>query len=246
MEVFLRQVFLVTSLLFIAVIEAKAADASQNGVSEETLLGNHVELNEGIFLLQESQLEGDWASSFYELGGYMLIGAGLYSQEEEAMKVDWDFEVEDGFIDHVWDRFTSKDAWKFDNNDFTLNWGHVYAGMFYHQAFRNNDLSFYQSLTGPIVGSLLWEGVVEYKEVVSINDHVTTIFGGAYFGEALFQTSEMLKRKQGSFANVLAAVFNPSQTYGHWYNDRPFSSRYRNFSKEFGFMILFYRKLVLL
>ncbi len=188
-----------------------------------------------IIVVKERRLDGDWHAAWWELGSYMLLGIGMYSLEEETMQLDWDYEIEDGFLNHTWDRFTTKDAWKLDNNDFTMNWGHTYAGSFYHQAFRKNDLSFYQSLTGPIVGSLVWEGVIEYKEVVSINDHVTTMFGGAFLGEVFFQTSEMLKRKQSRSAHILASILNPSLSLENWYYDKGYNAPYRNFAQSFGF-----------
>jgi len=185
--------------------------------------------------LSEKPLNPNWFNAFTEVGFYTGIGIGLYSLRTESMEEDWDYQVEDGFLDHIWQRHTSLDSWKLDDNDMMLNWGHVYAGAFYHQAFRNNDLSLYSSMVGPLVGSLFWEIIAEYKEVISINDHVTTIFGGVIMGEGMFQTSQMLKQKQGLFPKILSSFFNPSQTFHDWYDDKIWGTSYRNINKEFGF-----------
>jgi len=197
-------------------------------------VANLCQLNDTI-KLSEKTLNPDWLSAFTEVGLYTGIGIGLYSLRTESMEEDWDYEVEDGFLDHMWKRHTSLDSWKLDDNDMMLNWGHVYAGAFYHQAFRNNDLSLYSSMVGPFVGSLFWEMTAEYKEVISINDHITTIFGGVIMGEGLFQTSQMLKQKQGLFPKVLSSLFNPSQTFHDWYDEKSWGKSYRNIKNEFGF-----------
>ncbi len=228
--------FILSSLLFCT---ASSVQASSFNSAPCIQLDNQAMKNDtqdcNLQKIWEKKLKAQWQSAFTELGIYLATGIGLYSLRTESMEEDWDYEVTDGYLKHSYDRFTSLDQWKLDDNDLVLNWGHVYAGSFYYQAFRNNNLSAYESILGPLTGSLIWEGLAEHREAVSINDHMTTIFAGSIVGEGFFQTAEMLKRKQGLLPKILSSLFNPSLAVHDWYNDKKWGTQYRNFNREFGF-----------
>lgn len=81
------------------------------------------------------------------------------------------------------DNLTAK--WWWDIDDFATNQiGHPYQGSLYFNAGRSNGLSFSESFLIAAFGSLTWEEFGETDDP-SINDIITTPYGGAIFGEVM-------------------------------------------------------------
>ena len=92
----------------------------------------------------------------------------------------------------VKDNFTKGLVW--DNDGLTTNhFGHAYHGGLYHGAARVNGLNFWQSLPYDLAGSAMWEFFAEI-EPPAINDLLVTTFGGAFIGEVMYRSSNLILR----------------------------------------------------
>jgi hypothetical protein len=131
----------------------------------------------------------------------MSVSQVKYWLEYSDWKNDWRY----GF---TWTdqkkRFFSLDAWKFDANAFSLNWSHAPAGALYYNCARANNFSLVQSLLFTAVGSLYWEYIVEWREILSINDVIMTSLGGLPIGEAYYQLGLDLSRRKGLVYRILS------------------------------------------
>lgn len=105
-------------------------------------------------------------------------------------------------------------AW--DDNDFDVNYHrHPYHGYVYFGAARANGYGFGRSLVHAVVGSYLWECCTE-THIASIPDMVTTVVGGAAYGESIHRmSSRILDDSATGVDRVLretaAAVVDPAR-----------------------------------
>lgn len=181
-------------------------------------------------------LEKDWWAASAEVGTIFLLGTTLYHAGASSMERDFDYEIDGNAAEYLKDRLFNEDYWKLDDNSMGMNWGHAYAGMIYYQAFRNHNFNFYESTLATFITSTAWEAVVEYKEVISINDQIVTTLGGAVLGESLFQFSEMLATKDGWIPSTFEALFNPAQMVRGWFG-APKKSRFNRSKVEDAFSV---------
>lgn len=132
------------------------------------------------------------------------VGLYWYKSAEAEMSKDWDYTDKPRI-----DRYKGFQQWRHDNNGRAINWPHTLAGMTYYQVTRTNNFSAYESLLWTIAASSAWEFIVEYREVVSINDQVFTGIAGAFFGEVLYQFSVALRSSNNSIlSKTLSYLFN--------------------------------------
>ena len=140
-------------------------------------------------------------------------------------------------------RFFSFQAYRFDHNSFRLNWRHSLAGMAYYELARSNNLPWWNSLLYSVGGSLYWEYIVEWREVISISDNITTGFGGYILGESWFQIGRYFfnsPRKINSYLSWL----NPLNRINGWLEgDKPLSPHFHpfNYQAQDVFLFLGYR-----
>ena len=92
---------------------------------------------------------------------------------------DWQFRLR--WEDQKMRLFTL-DANRFDDNEFTTNWTHSLSGALYYNFSRSNNHTWLESFIFTSVASLYWEYLVEWREVVSVNDNIFTSFGGPSIG----------------------------------------------------------------
>ena len=79
-----------------------------------------------------------------------------------------------------------------DNDGFLTNLiSHPYHGGIYFNAGRCNGLNFWQSAPYSAAGSLMWEFFLE-NEPASINDFISSTFGGILLGEISYRISDRL------------------------------------------------------
>ncbi|MCZ4338621.1 DUF3943 domain-containing protein [Shewanella colwelliana] len=175
--------------------------------------------SDGFVLTTDSDTsEKSWWGASIELTTVLLLGELLYKVGADSMEDDFDYEIDGNAAQFFYDRLTSSESWKYDDNDIGMNWGHAYAGALYQQAFRNHGFNYYEATLGSFVASTVWEVFAEYKEVVSINDQIVTTWGGAVLGESMYQLAEMLESKDGWIPATVGWVFNPSQTIRGWFD----------------------------
>ena len=191
----------------------------------ESVLSNHSN-NRNAYTLESNQtdhakeiINKDWTGAMQELGTILVLGRLSYMAGGETIERDFDYEIEGNEFEYFGKRLFTDEYWKFDDNTKGMNWGHAYAGMIYHQAFRNHNFSYYESVLATFVTSTVWEVFFEYKEVVSINDQFFTTWGGAVLGESFFQIGDMLYTKEGWIPATFAALFNPANAIKRIWRD---------------------------
>jgi hypothetical protein len=84
---------------------------------------------------------------------------------------------------------------RFDDNSFRTNINHSLAGFVYYTECRGVGLSALQSYLCTLAASTVWEAIIEWREVYSINDQIFTTHGGAIMGEAAHQMGRYLFKK---------------------------------------------------
>lgn len=126
---------------------------------------------------------------------------------------DWQFRLR--WEDQKMRLFTL-DANRFDDNKFATNWTHSLSGAIYYSFPRSNNHTWLESFIFTSVASLYWEYLVEWREVVSVNDNIFTSFGGPSIGESLFQLSNYFSRKSGVINKILTFIFNPIVCFNNW------------------------------
>jgi hypothetical protein len=105
-------------------------------------------------------------------------------------------------------------GWTIDSDPFATNqFLHPYQGSLYHGFARSAGLGYWQSLIYDFAGSALWE-VAGETTPPSLNDQITTSFGGSFLGEALFRAASLLLEEGGPRPSLLrelgAAVTSPA------------------------------------
>ncbi|MFN8390720.1 MAG: DUF3943 domain-containing protein [Bdellovibrionota bacterium] len=115
--------------------------------------------------------------------------------------------------------------WEFDRDSFDINQiGHPYQGSVYYNLARSSGLNFYESFGYTFAGSYLWEIAGETTKP-SVNDQITTSFGGTFLGEALFRTGEVFfrtaDRTEAPAPTVAGAITAPAADFNRAVLDKP-------------------------
>lgn len=103
-------------------------------------------------------------------------------------------------------------SWVEDRDSFEINqMGHPYQGTVYFGLARTNGLTFWESLGYSFAGSTVWE-IAGETTPPSRNDQITTSFGGAFLGEALYRMANLVL-EQGDLSprwrEAAAAMVSP-------------------------------------
>ncbi len=112
------------------------------------------------------------------------------------------------------DNLTGK--WVYDSDPFDINqFGHPYQGSLYHGFARSAGLGYWEASAYTILGSAAWEVAGEITSP-SINDQLTTGFGGSFLGEPLFRIASLLlesgdgSSRPGFWREIGAALISPA------------------------------------
>lgn len=98
-----------------------------------------------------------------------------------------DYDVTDGSIEE-----NATGGWVYDSDPFDINqFGHPYQGSMYHGFARSAGLGYWTASAYTLLGSAAWE-VMGETSPPSINDQLTTGFGGSFLGEPLFRMASLL------------------------------------------------------
>jgi Domain of unknown function (DUF3943) len=117
--------------------------------------------------------------------------------------------------------------WWYDEDQFRTNqFAHPYQGNIYFNSARSLGRGFWESWGYAIGGSFMWEFFGE-TEPPSVNDAITTPFGGAILGEVLHRLSNRVLDdggpRPGFWHEVAAAVLSPANGF----NRALYGNRYR-------------------
>ena len=158
------------------------------------------------------RLHKNTGRALFEIGSVMMYSQVRYWLNYAKFIEDWQFHF--SWKDQK-RRFFTFEAWSLDSNAFSLNWTHALAGVLYYGFARTNHLSWPQSFLYSLGGSLWWEYVAEWREVISINDNIMTSAGGYAAGEAWFQLGKYFIGRNGFF-NRLLSFIDPLMKLNHW------------------------------
>ncbi|HVZ35813.1 MAG TPA: DUF3943 domain-containing protein, partial [Polyangiaceae bacterium] len=126
-----------------------------------------------------------YARAVLEVAGLLGLGVAQYWSNSNSNSRDWDFPR--------WSDRLSSSGIRFDNNTHvTNNVLHPLAGAAYYGFSRSNGLSVPAASLFTFAGSAIWEGTLEWREKVSINDMVATTAGGISGGEFFVQLASYL------------------------------------------------------
>ncbi len=146
----------------------------------------------------------------------LALGYGTfwYYRNLGANSQDWEL----GWNWPSWRRKLTLDAVRFDSNEFDTNAvGHAEAGMVYYQIARGNGLGLPEALASTLAATAVWELVIEYRELPSLNDFVVNTVGGFAIGEPLFQLGLFFRRSARTPPNrVFALVLAPALAINDW------------------------------
>lgn len=151
--------------------------------------------------------------AWIELGIFVGFSGGSYwIRYKSHFREDWQFKLT---LDSQVNRLLFLAGWRFDSNNFKLNWTHSLAGGIYYEFARTSHMSWLYSWMMSAVTSTFWESVIEWKEVISINDQFMTGLGGFAIGEPWYQVGDYLAHQSGFFYQVLSFM-NPVLKINHW------------------------------
>lgn len=125
-----------------------------------------------------------------ENGAMLLLELGIYWYEPNTSVVDWQFP---NFAAKV----TSHNALRFDDNLLRTNYMlHSTAGGVHYLMTRTNGFGIAPSFATAVASSVLYETVLEWLEVISINDLIVTPFGGMAAGETMHLIGDYVNSEQ--------------------------------------------------
>lgn len=158
------------------------------------------------------RLKKHWGRAAVEFSSFMMVSQVDYWRKYSKFIEDWQYRL-------TWKdqarRFFTTEALRFDSNDFKLNWSHSVAGAIYYECARSNNLSWLESWATAMFGSLWWEYVAEWREVISLNDLAFTGIGGFPIGEAWYQFSRALAGSASPALRFLSFM-NPLLKLNRW------------------------------
>jgi hypothetical protein len=113
------------------------------------------------------------------------LNAGVSLFDRFALNADWAKVT----LHSIGDNLKHGFIWDDDKFSTNLFW-HPFHGSLYFNAARSNGLDFWQSAPYGVGGSLMWEFFCE-AEYPSINDLISTSFGGVALGEIAYRTTNL-------------------------------------------------------
>lgn len=162
--------------------------------------------------------------AFLEWAAVMAYSQASYWIRYSKFIEDWQYEL-------TWEdqkrRFFTTEALRFDSNAFYLNWTHGFSGMLYYELTRLNHLSWWKSGLFSIASSLYWEYIVEWREIISINDNIMTGLGGAVLGEAWYQLGRYFFNSTKPVNRYLSWL-NPLLKINNWFDRSQLLSPYHH------------------
>lgn len=155
-----------------------------------------------------------WGRAIVEGLGHFVYATSSYWIRQDVMMEDWEYQF--NWKDQK-RRFFFLDGPRFDSNTFQFNWTHSMAGAIYYNYARVNNFNSLESFLYTVGASYVWEFLVEFKEVVSVNDLISTPVGGVSIGESLFHMNRVFRDLPSTPLNKFARfVTNPVMALNYW------------------------------
>jgi hypothetical protein len=196
---------------FSLALQAPLSESGPESLSPSPAAANEAKRSSNVFVKQPKKRK---LRAWLELSGFLAISGGSYwiRYKHGGFTEDWQFPLT---LSAQFKRFFLLQGWRFDSNNFKLNWTHSFAGAIYYQFGRSNYMSWLQSWLMACAGSTFWEGVIEWKEVISLNDQTMTGLGGFATGEPWYQIGEYLDHQSSLILRALGFV-NPTIKINGW------------------------------
>jgi hypothetical protein len=157
-----------------------------------------------------------FARSVAESLAMLAVGGAWYWASRDLNSQDWDIEPNFRAVSR---RFTTLDHIRFDSNEFWVNEGHVGAGAAYYGLPRTSGFGPLGSLAFAALTSAAWEWGLEFREHVSLNDLITSPYGGQALGEVLYKWGELRRTMREDLswpARTLTAPFAAPAAFHDW------------------------------
>jgi hypothetical protein len=156
--------------------------------------------------------------AWLESAAVLLGGTAWYWSDLDFNSRDWDLRWD-------WPSWKSKltlQAVRFDQNIFQTNAvSHPRAGFAQYQIARGNGLGMAGSVAATFASSVVWEYVVEFKEMPSVNDMVVNTTAGLAIGEPFYQLGEFFLRSSPTlFSRGMAGALSPIASSNDWIAQR--------------------------
>ncbi len=127
-------------------------------------------------------------------------------------------------LDTIASHFDGRRPWTWDVDYFITNqFGHPYQGALAFTAARSAGVPFWLACLYPLLASLTWELAYEV-DAPSINDQITTTFGGIFLGEVLHRAALLVLTDTNGRApswgrKVSAFLLDPMGAVNGWLTD---------------------------
>ncbi len=175
-----------------------------------------VTVDQAITLFEnESPRKKNYLRAGIEIGVQLSAAMAIYWKNQVFNQQDFDYSLGGGLKG----KFITGDAILFDDNNKSTNYTHTYAGVMYYQTARSNGFNSLESALIGFASSTAWE-LLEYHEVLSINDQILTPVGGYVIGEAAYQLSCALLAKNSFAAKAIGYTINPALAFNHAYDKK--------------------------
>jgi hypothetical protein len=158
---------------------------------------------------------GKRVRAWLELGA-MSLTTSVFYWVKNSFPEDKDFRLD---FRSQFSRVLLLEGWRFDSNEFSINWTHTLSGAIYYQFGRSNGMPWGASWLMAMAGSTWWEVVGETKEVISINDQIMSGLGGFALGEPWYRIGHFLCHHRGFLPRALGFL-NPAVKINHWLDRR--------------------------
>ena len=154
-----------------------------------------------------------------ETAATLALGTGWYWANTDLNREDWELD---------WDlpswnkKLFTREGIRFDSNAFDINAvKHPFGAAVLYQVGRENGYGPFGASVLTLGSSLLWEYVVEFKEIVSANDIVVNVAAGLGLAEPLYQLGEHFRRGRDNPARMVArAIVTPVGSLHDAFEDR--------------------------
>ncbi|MCB9552123.1 MAG: DUF3943 domain-containing protein [Myxococcales bacterium] len=144
------------------------------------------------------------------------IGSAWYWANADLNKQDWDYPG--------WEARLDLSAVRFDDNHFTINHvSHPFSGAAYYALARVNGMGVISSAGFSIATSSVWEFILEWRELVSLNDSIFTPGAGIPIGEAIYRLAHYVNSapEGGGWPQKIAAATVGFPLWIHrWFDGR--------------------------
>ena len=160
-----------------------------------------------------------WGRAAAEASAALGIATIWYWRDLNLNSRDWDIQWDWS----SWARKLNGDYVRFDRNEFWTNGGsHPRSGGILHMIGRSNGLGVPQSVLLNAAATTVWEYLVEFREMVSLNDMAVNPLAGLPIGEAVFQLGSFFRRGRRNVFNWTASTaLTPLVTLHDWIDETP-------------------------